>query len=246
MKPGSSPEHATLLPHLVISHGPLWSVFHKSLHPWLSCFPPAVRHSFFFPNRDLALFFCFSTESSLALGGKSQGTERQLNTNSTSRQSSLWKLLLGHLPAYQTLWLNSSAFVLAISVLIKYKVSNSSVKLVSSLHRPLVFMPLLTSLLASTSRVINTDESLPDHINSFSNQNTDIFPNLPKASYIPFLFITSKPVLFPFSSIAPYLKSFHPSTLRFWNFLPFFSTFSFSWLQILPVFLRPASFLFWL
>ena len=62
---------------------------------------------------------------------------------------------------------------------------------------------------------------LPDHINSFSNQNTDIFPSLPKASYIPFLFITSKPVLFPFSSTAPYLKSFHPSTLRFWNFLPF-------------------------
>ena len=85
---------------------------------------------------------------------------------------------------------------------------------------------------------------LPDHINSLSNQNTEIFQNLPKASYIPFLFITSKPVSFPFSSIAPYLKSFRPLTLQFWNFLPFFATFSFPWLQILQVFLRPASSLF--
>lgn len=158
MKPGTSPEHATRLPHLVISHVPLWSVFHKSLHPWLSLLSSSCEAFFFFPYRDLALFFSVSLQN-LALGGKSQGIERHLNTKSTSRQSSLWKLLLGHLPAYHILWLNSSAFVLDISILTKHKVTSSSVKLSSSLQGPLVFMPLLTSLSASTSRVINSDGS---------------------------------------------------------------------------------------
>lgn len=126
------------------SRSPRRSVFHKSLHLWLSLLSPSCEAFFFFflfpPYRDHALFFCFSTESSLALGGKSQGTERQLNTNSTSRQSSL---LWGHLPAYQMLWLNSSVFVLDI------------INQVQSYQ----LMRLLTSLLASTSRVINSDAS---------------------------------------------------------------------------------------
>ena len=118
IKLGASPEHAMLLPHLVISPAPPnWSVFHKSLHPWLSLLSSCCETFFFlfsfFPlQRPRLIFLSFPTESSLALGGKCQGTEWQLNTNSTSRQSSLWKLLSCHLPAYQMLWLNSSAFVL--------------------------------------------------------------------------------------------------------------------------------------
>lgn len=157
MKPGTRASYASS-PLGDFSRSPLECLSQILTSMIVPTFLQLWNFLFFLPYRDLALFFSVSLQN-LALGGKSQGTERHLNTKSNSRQSSLWKLLLGHLPAYQVLWLNSSAFVLDTSILTKHKVTSSSVKRSSSLHCPLVFMPLLTSLPASTSRVINSDGS---------------------------------------------------------------------------------------
>lgn len=47
------------------SCSPHWSVFHKSLHPWLSLLFSSCEtlFSFFFPYRDLALFFSVSLQN---------------------------------------------------------------------------------------------------------------------------------------------------------------------------------------